>query len=106
MTALPVVVSYGGYNAAGRGSLDQSYRRMILDSLPPEDRRKTIAGLAALMGLEGDAQRVEQAVRDGTLIRRIEDSVFDPDNAPWNAKLETASNGSDLVFQVRKRQLP
>ncbi|MFA5629892.1 MAG: beta-ketoacyl synthase [Porticoccaceae bacterium] len=106
MTALPVVVSYGGYNAAGRSSFDQSYRRMILDSLGQEERRKTIVGLSALMGIEGDVASAEQAVRDGTLIRRIEDSVFDPDNAPWNARLETASNGSDLVFQVRKRQLP
>ena len=71
MTALPVVVSYGGYNAAGRSSFDQSYRRMIFESLSQADKHKTLAGIAALMGLEGGAESVEKAVVEGTLIRRI-----------------------------------
>lgn len=107
MTALPVVVSYGGYNAAGRSSFDQSYRRMILDSLDTEDRRKTVAGLAAMMGITAETASVEEVVKNGTLIRRIEDSLFNPDNAPWNAKMDISHHdGGEIVFQVRKRQLP
>ena len=107
MTALPVVVSYGGYNAAGRSSFDQAYRRMILDSLGEAERRKTLSGLAALMGLSGDSGAVDRAVIDGTLIRRIEDAVFNPDNAPLNTKMEISQqDGGEIRFQVSKRQLP
>lgn len=107
MTALPVVVSYGGYNAAGRSSFDQAYRRMILESLDQRERRRTLDGLAALMGLAPDGADTDQAVINGTLIRRIENTVFDPDHAPWNTRLEIANgNGGEIHFQVRKRQLP
>lgn len=107
MTALPVVVSYGGYNAAGRSSFDQGYRRMIYESLSLSDKQKTLSGIAALMGLEGSADAIEKAVIEGTLIRRIENSVFDPDNAPCNARLEAspADNG-ETTFRIKKRQLP
>jgi acetoacetyl-[acyl-carrier protein] synthase len=107
MTALPVIVSYGGYNAAGRSSFDQGYRRMIFESLSAADRDKTVAGLAALMGLEGSPASLVQTVLDGTLIRRIEDRVFDPDHAPWNAKIDASVAGDDAItFRIRKRQLP
>ena len=71
MTALPVVVSYGGVNAAGRSSFDQSYRRMVLESLPEQERRRTVAGIASLMGLgaSGEADAIQEAVVSGTLIR-------------------------------------
>ena len=32
--ALPVIVGFGGYSAAGRSSSHQAFRRMILESLP------------------------------------------------------------------------
>ena len=48
--SLPVIVGFGGYNAAGRSSSHQAFRRMVLESLPAEEQRKTIVGLACLMG--------------------------------------------------------
>ena len=125
MQALPVIVGYGGFNAAGRSSGDQAYRRMVLESLNAEQKQQTIVGLACLMNLvswvdgsyqdaEGNvlspaavAEQYESAVCDGTLIRRIEKEHFDCDNVPWNRNMElVASEGSPLTFQTRKRSLP
>nr|MCK9469438.1 beta-ketoacyl synthase [Porticoccaceae bacterium] len=107
MTALPVIVSYGGVNAAGRSSFDQSYRRMVLESLSEADRKRTITGLGALMGLDADtwSPALEQAVIDGTLIRRIEDRVFDPDRAPCNQAMPVNGNGG-MRFELSRRALP
>ena len=49
MVRLPVIVGFGGYNAAGRGSFHQAFRRMVLDSLPASQRQETLLGLATLM---------------------------------------------------------
>lgn len=110
MTALPVVVSYGGINAAGRSSFDQSWRRMVLDKLSSADRQRTITGLGALMGIEGAGQwscQLEDAVIRGTLIRRIEDGVFNPDSAPWNQSMVVCgADGGDLRLQLSRRSLP
>ena len=105
MTALPVVVSYGGYNAAGRSSFDQSYRRMILESLDGATKAKTLHGLAALMGLAGD--EVERRVVDGTLIRAIEPGYFDVEAAPCNTRMDVSYSGDNEVrFRLRRKQLP
>ena len=105
MTALPVVVSYGGYNAAGRSSFDQSYRRMILESLDGAAKAKTIDGLAALMGLDRDD--AGQHVVNGTLIRAIEPAVFDPAAAPCHTRMDVNYTGRDEVrFTLRRKQLP
>lgn len=109
MTALPVIVSYGGVNAAGRSSFDQAYRRMVLESLGEADRQRTVTGLAALMGINMAewTPALEQAVVAGTLIRRIEDRVFNPDHAPCNQALELAgADGLDMRFELPRRALP
>lgn len=107
MTALPVIVSYGGINPAGRSSFDQSYRRMVLESLGEADRKRTVTGIAALMGLDASSwtPALEQAVIAGTLIRRIEDWVFDPDHAPCNQAMAMNGNGG-MHFEISRRNLP
>jgi acetoacetyl-[acyl-carrier protein] synthase len=106
MTALPVIVGYGGINAAGRSSFDQGYRRMVLESLSAADRDKTLSGLAALMNLEGESAGLAERVTLGTLIRRIEDSAFDPDAAPWNSALSVSAADGGMSFRLRRRNLP
>lgn len=99
MSHLPVIVGFGGFSAAGRSSGHHAYRRMVIDSLPAQERQETLAGLAVMMGLikyendaylslEGrvlDLAQIEfqygPAVLDGTLIRRIEKTYFDVDAA-------------------------
>ena len=102
MQALPVIVGFGGYNAAGRSSSHQAFRRIVLESLPKDEQQKTIVGLACLMTLvswDGECYRdidnkalnAEQVVDtfgdrviEGTLIRRLEDSLFDPKKNLWS----------------------
>ena len=68
---LPVIVSMGGVNAAGRTSGFQSFRRMIIETLPTEERQSTIAGLAVMMGL------VE--TETGEIVSRIDKSMSEAD---------------------------
>ena len=105
---LPVIVSMGGVNAAGRTSGFQSYRRMIIELLPEQERQQTLVGLAVMMGLvkavgddqyaaTGDAEteallsasevaeRYEEQVMNGTLVRRVERSYFDVDALYWQS---------------------
>lgn len=126
---LPVIVSMGGVNAAGRTSGFQSFQRMIIDTLPKEERDSTIAGLAVMMGLvetdngetyrsedgakldqAGVAARFEDHVMNGTLVRRVEQSHFDVDALYWqsNATLQSDGGGNDgpLDFVVAKDRLP
>ena len=51
MSHLPVIVGFGGFNAAGRSSGHHAYRRMVIESLPAQERQDTIAGLAVMMEL-------------------------------------------------------
>lgn len=125
MQALPVITGFGGYNAAGRSSFYQSYRRMIFASLSGPEQQKTLVGLACLMKLvtaEGGKYRTAQGghltaeqvaevyrqqVLDGSLVRRIEKSYFDVDNTPWQPALDvTSSADTPMTFTVNKRQLP
>ncbi|MEH6556367.1 MAG: beta-ketoacyl synthase [Oceanicoccus sp.] len=109
---LPVIVGMGGVNAAGRTSGFQSFRRMIIDVLPENEREDTLLGLAVMMGLvtvEGEssgkslyrdvkageagelltasevAKQYGQQVMDGTLVRRVESSYFDVDALHWQS---------------------
>ncbi|MFZ5653961.1 MAG: beta-ketoacyl synthase [Pseudomonadota bacterium] len=124
MAVLPVIVGYGGCNAAGRSSFDQAYRRMILENLSGLDRERTIAGLACMMGLarwDGAgyvddqgvrcdrrmlAQQAAAAVVDGTLIRRIEANHFDPDAVFCHRTLSLDPDEDGLRFRIPRRQLP
>jgi acetoacetyl-[acyl-carrier protein] synthase len=121
--ALPVIVGFGGYNAAGRSSSHQAFRRMIIESLPAAEQTKTVVGLACLMGQvsrEGEQyrdqqgtqlsatevdQRFRQAVIDGTLIRKIE--LFDPAKVPGHKKISLNDDAAQpIYFTMLKRDLP
>lgn len=121
---LPVIVGFGGFNAAGRSSGHHAYRRMVIESLQPRDRQETLAGLAVMMGLisftddayrdtEGhplDLTEIEsrfgEQVLDGTLIRRIDKTFFDVDATHWQKSATLGASDSPLVFEMRKRDLP
>jgi len=130
---LPVIVSMGGVNAAGRTSGFQSFRRMVIDLLPEAEQHQTLAALAVMMGLvtaedethfvptaEGApcdpltaaevAERYREQVIDGTLVRRVEESVFDVDALHWqsSASLRSSSEqeGEPLVFTLAADQVP
>jgi len=125
MSHLPVIIGFGGINAAGRASFHHAYQRMVLDSLPSTYREETIVGLATLMNLvkhegagykdkEGKTysaaqvvSQFNQAVREGTLVRKIDDGHFAVNSVPWQKNLSLGPvNGTSLVFKTQKNHLP
>lgn len=121
--ALPVIVGFGGFSAAGRASGHHAYRRMVIESLPTRERQETLAGLAVMMGLVtySDNYRDEQGVAlsladiesrfgeqvlQGTLIRRIEKTFFDVDAAFWQKNAALGTSDTPLTFEIRRRDLP
>ncbi|TQV85040.1 beta-ketoacyl synthase [Aliikangiella coralliicola] len=104
MQRLPVIVGFGGVNAAGRSSFHHSYRRMVHEALKEEDLAPMFEGLAKLMGKEEDSDR--QAMLDQTLIRKIEPQTFDINSVKTHRKTTMQADGEAIKFQTRKRQLP
>lgn len=126
---LPVIVSMGGVNAAGRTSGFQSYRRLVIDALTDADQTQTIVALAVMMGLvrtedgksfsDSNGDQLTSAdvvslyrtdVLAGTLVRRIETTHFDVDALYWqsSATLSTDTNSASesADFMLKRDQLP
>ena len=123
MKALPVIVGFGGYNAAGRSSSHQAFRRIVLESLTKQEQQQTIVGLACLMNLVSwDGQFYSDAknsqltskqvvktfgdlVIKGTLIRRLEDSLFNPKKVYGHKKVKIEpQDGKTVVFKLAKSE--
>jgi acetoacetyl-[acyl-carrier protein] synthase len=118
--ALPVIVGFGGFNAAGRSSSHQAFRRMILDSLSPIEYQNTITGLACLMKLvrfDGTnyineknetlspsdvVNQYKECVINGTLVRKIEH--FDSFNVRENSKIEFPED-APVTFKIANGNL-
>ena len=100
---LPVIVGFGGINAAGRSSGHHAYARMVHDALPRQRQSRTLHALGALMGVEPSR---EQYILDHTLVRRIEPSHFDVDAVAWNQRLPVRSNGAPVSFELETKHLP
>lgn len=134
MSRLPIITALGGINAAGRSSSHHAYRRLVFEALDSDLQRQTLASLAALTGslrtVDGKGghsgkdgqwqdgagnpveraaylQQLGQALQAGTLIRKLEDTLFDPDSLLSQQRVEIGSGmGEPLRFSVRRRQLP
>ena len=106
MQRLPVIVGFGGINAAGRASFHHSYRRMVHEALNDEELNPMFQGLASLMNLENDQDK--QYMLDHTLIRKIEDDLFDVNDIKIHKKTTLKSEHDDkpLTFVTSQRQLP
>ena len=97
---------------------------MVLDSLPQDSRQETLTGLATLMNLaqfnnghymdhsgshysaDDLASTFNDAIRAGTLIRRIEPSHFAVDAAPWQKSLTMSPGAGPITFMTQERHLP
>ncbi|MBB4862971.1 acetoacetyl-[acyl-carrier protein] synthase [Pseudomonas nitritireducens] len=124
MSRLPVIVGFGGYNAAGRSSFHHGFRRTVLESMESAARQETLAGLAVMMKLvkvvdgqyqdtDGNAldlaaieQRFGEQIRQSTLIRRIELQYLDVDAAHCHKSLTVSAAGSPVSFTTLRKQLP
>ena len=102
---LPVVVGFGGINAAGRASNHHAYGRMVQSFLPAAQRERMFSSLASIMGVSDPASK-QQYMLDHTLVRRVELSHFDVNAVAWNQRLPTTSNGKPVSFNIKKQSLP
>ena len=104
---LPIMVGFGGINAAGRASFHNAYRRLVIDSLPEDKQNQTYTSLAKLMRLEKDniLPETRKYIKDHTLIRKIE--IFDPESVIWQstASLKDSETNS-MSFVIPSKQLP
>ena len=80
---LPVIVSMGGVNGAGRSSMHHSTARMLEDVLSAPRRAAMLASLRQLMGADAAA---DAEVLAGTLIRSLESHHFDPARVACNRR--------------------
>ncbi len=104
---LPVIVGFGGINAAGRASFHHAYRRLVIDALGEAQRLQTYRSLANLMSYEADPANpdAQRHIAQHTLIRRIEN--FDVDQVPVNRSVSlNAENDAGLTFTMARRHLP
>jgi len=109
MTALPVVVGFGGVNAAGRSTLHLGYCRMVHESLGDQDRHTMFDALAALTNTDRDAfttpAAFEQYLLLNSLIRPIGLEHFDTQAAPGYKRVAMSSD-APAEFVIKKRDLP
>ena len=109
MSRLPVIVGFGGVNAAGRSSAHHAYRRLVIDAIETAKAERTYASLAALMERNpaaiDDAEK--QFILDHTLIRKLETNLFDAGAIRLNksAQISAAPNGP-ISFIIKRNQLP
>jgi acetoacetyl-[acyl-carrier protein] synthase len=125
MVKLPVIVGFGGVNAAGRSSGHNGYRRMVIDALPAAAAQQTRASLAALTGqlrrqdskwIGGDGEPVDfqefvasnaAQLDSESLIRKVEKNLFDPDHLLFHKKASlAAANAEAFQFELSPKQIP
>lgn len=110
ITRLPLIVGFGGFNAAGRSSGHVAYNRMIFESLSGNQQTQLVTALGNLMGpsaarLDGSALR--DYVLQGTLVRRIESSYFDVERAPIGKQCRLLANEQNPIrITLSHRELP
>ncbi|MBV1879895.1 MAG: beta-ketoacyl synthase [Pseudomonadales bacterium] len=104
MSRLPVIVGFGGISPAGRSSAHHAYRRLVIDKLEQSTADATYQSLAALMNLP---QVDKQFILDHTLVRKIEQNLFNPDLVRTNKSAALkASDENNIAFVLKKKQLP
>lgn len=104
MLKLPVIVGFGGINAAGRSSFHHAHNRLVYEALSKEKQQTTLQSLAAIMGVNASD---EDYILKNTLVRQITDSYFDTENIPWNRKILAHSDeATPLTFIAKAKSLP
>lgn len=126
MPHLPVIIGFGGINAAGRSSFHHGYRRLILDKLDAHTRQQTILDLITLTNhatyqqgqytLNNQTSRISpkklvsqlgQSVLNDTLIRRIVDRAYNVDALVMNkAATLQPDQGQSQTIRLKRRQVP
>lgn len=101
---LPLIVGFGGFNAAGRSSGHRGYLRTVYESISESNKSLVTSSLAGLMGLTKGA---EKAILAGSLVRRIDNNLFNVDEVAFAQNIFLrASQEKPISFELSRRQLP
>ena len=108
MSRLPLIVGFGGVNAAGRSSAHHAYRRLVIDDIEEIKRERTYASLAALMQRgQPCSDNERRSMLQHTLIRKLEKNLFDSESILLQKTAElTEPSGQETSFVIKKIQLP
>jgi acetoacetyl-[acyl-carrier protein] synthase len=109
VTPLPVVIGFGGINAAGRSSFHHAFGRIVYQALPDAERAEVRTSMARLMGLprELEGTKLERQVLDHSLVRKIEPWLFDVDRIYRQEKIEAQpAEGAGPAWVMEQGDLP
>jgi len=130
LSNLPVIIGFGGINAAGRTSSHHGYRRLIVDHLDTQSRLDTMTDLATLTNkatfinglyyIAGPGQeqgkgltqaqlakQLGEELKDATLIRPIRPEAYDIHQLVLNKAAEIRpASGDCTCIRMRRRHLP
>ncbi|MCL6420607.1 beta-ketoacyl synthase [Aestuariirhabdus haliotis] len=98
MVKLPVIIGMGGIGPAGRTSCHHAYRRLVIDQLSLADAEATKRALAQVMG-RSDVESDD--LLKGSLVRKLENNLFDPQAIPLH-KAFGADQGSSLLVNKKR----
>lgn len=124
-TRLPLITAIGGVSPAGRSAGHHAYRRLVSSALSEASQRRTHASLAALTGrlrrgaggwqdgkatpvdLDAHLQAIGPELERHSLIRKLEDNLFDPARLLSHQRATIANPDGDMLeFELRKKHLP
>ena len=103
MLRLPVIVGFGGVNAAGRSSFHHAHNRLIFDMLSEKKKASTLQSLAILMNVN---PAETDLILNGTLIRAIELAHFDTENIPWNRRFPVFGSEQPISLLTNSNSIP
>lgn len=110
MKRLPLIVGFGGINAAGRSSFHQGFNRLVFDALSAAQQKEVLTDLSVLMGLDTSADITSQreTILNNTLVRKISLDLFDTQAIPFNQKsvLNPTDSADGFKFTIKRRELP
>ena len=110
MSRLPVIVGFGGINPAGRSSGHHAYKRLVIDKLGSPQSEATWNALGSLMQISPERRLTESGklyMRDHTLVRKIENNLFDPNNILVQKTAQLGMPSAEpICFTIKRNQLP
>ena len=87
MASLPLIVGYGGINAAGRSIFDLGYNRILFEKIGLLEQQEVLTSLGHLMGTSD-----QETIINKTLMREIDQDFFQLNNFR-NPILPTSAGG-------------
>ncbi|MDA1342232.1 MAG: hypothetical protein O3B36_05295, partial [Proteobacteria bacterium] len=75
MASLPLIVGYGGINAAGRSIFDLGYNRILFEKIGLLEQQEVLTSLGHLMGTSD-----QETIINKTLMREIDQDFFQLNN--------------------------